>query len=208
MAALAAPDRDGFVAWTKRGLELADRSEAAAYWAGPLLNNLGWEHFDAEEYEPALEAFERALEVRAGSGQPAAIEHAREAVAEARSARPGLAEALLEPLGVVERPDHGEVRPVVDDLLRDALDVLGGHGVERVEHGLRFLGAALEHLPAKAEHDRPVRALELEHEAALGEVARLLELVRSTGSEASSRNCSTIVVTASSIRLMSTPDWA
>ena len=41
MAALAAPDRDGFVTWTNRGLELADRSEAAAYWAGPLLNNLG-----------------------------------------------------------------------------------------------------------------------------------------------------------------------
>ena len=29
-----------------------------------------------------------------------------------------------------------------------------------------------------------------------------------TASEARSRNCSTIVVTASSIRLMSTPDWA
>ena len=61
--------------------------EAAAYWAGPLLNNLGWEHFDAEEYEQALAAFERALAVRERDpDNPAAIEHAREAVAEARKA--------------------------------------------------------------------------------------------------------------------------
>jgi tetratricopeptide (TPR) repeat protein len=87
MAALASPDRDGFVAWTQRGLELAERSEAASYWAGPLLNNLGWEHFDAEEYEQALEAFERALEVRLRDPEnAAAIEHARDAVAEARRA--------------------------------------------------------------------------------------------------------------------------
>ena len=87
MAALAAPDREGFAAWTNRGLELADRSEAAAYWAGPLLNNLGWEYFDAEEYEPALEVFERALAVRERDpDNPGAIQHAREAVAEAMTA--------------------------------------------------------------------------------------------------------------------------
>ncbi|MGH3071557.1 MAG: tetratricopeptide repeat protein [Gaiellaceae bacterium] len=87
MAALAAPDREGFVAWTQRGIELADASPAAAYWAGPLLNNLGWEHFDAEEYEQALEVFERALEMRLRDREnTAAIEHAREAVAEARRA--------------------------------------------------------------------------------------------------------------------------
>ena len=87
MAALAAPDRAGFVAWTNQGLELARVSEAAAYWEGPLLNNLGWEHFDAEEYEQALELFEQALAVRERDpGNPAAIDHAREAVAEARKA--------------------------------------------------------------------------------------------------------------------------
>jgi tetratricopeptide (TPR) repeat protein len=87
MAALAAPDRAGFVAWTNRGLDLAGRSDGAAYWAGPLLNNLGWEHFDAKEYEQALDAFERALEVRLRDpGNAAAIEHARGAVAEARKA--------------------------------------------------------------------------------------------------------------------------
>ena len=87
MAALAAPDRDGFAAWTNQGLELARSSEAASYWEGPLLNNLGWDHYDAEEYEQALELFERALEVRLRDPEnAAAIEHAREAVAEAKKA--------------------------------------------------------------------------------------------------------------------------
>jgi len=87
MAALAAPDRHGFAAWTSQGLEVARSSAAAAYWEGPLLNNLGWEHFDAEEYEQALELFEQALAVRERDpGNPVAIEHAREAVAEAKKA--------------------------------------------------------------------------------------------------------------------------
>jgi tetratricopeptide (TPR) repeat protein len=87
MCALAAPDRAGFIAWTNRGIELAEASEAAAYWLGPLLNNLGWEHFDAGEHEQALTVFERALEAREREPEnTAAIEHAREAVAEARRA--------------------------------------------------------------------------------------------------------------------------
>ena len=90
MCALAARDRDGFIAWTNRGIELAETSEAAAYWAGPLLNNLGWEYFDAGEHQQALELFERALEVRERDPEnTAAIEHAREAVAEARRALSG-----------------------------------------------------------------------------------------------------------------------
>lgn len=87
MAALAAPDSDGSVAWTNRGLELARSSEGAAYWEGPLLNNLGGQHMDAKEYAQALEVFEQALVVRQRyPDNPAAIELAREAVAEAREA--------------------------------------------------------------------------------------------------------------------------
>src|SRR5262245_9069154 len=47
MAALAARDRDGFVGWTRRGIELAEEREGASYWLGPLLNNLGWEYYEA-----------------------------------------------------------------------------------------------------------------------------------------------------------------
>jgi tetratricopeptide (TPR) repeat protein len=64
MAALAAPGREGFVVWTTRGIEVGEAHEEAAYWAGPLLNNLGWEHFEAGEHELALDAFERALTAR------------------------------------------------------------------------------------------------------------------------------------------------
>jgi tetratricopeptide (TPR) repeat protein len=64
MAALAAPDRDGFLAWTRRGIDLGEADERARYWLGPLLNNLGWEHHAAGEHEEALAAFERALTER------------------------------------------------------------------------------------------------------------------------------------------------
>jgi tetratricopeptide (TPR) repeat protein len=64
MAALVAPDRDGFVEWTQRGIDLAERGEEASYWLGPLLNNLGWELYEAEDYAAALDAFERALAAR------------------------------------------------------------------------------------------------------------------------------------------------
>jgi tetratricopeptide (TPR) repeat protein len=64
MVALVAAHRDGFVDWTRRGIDLAETHEAAAYWTGPLLNNLGWEHYDAGELSPALDAFERALRAR------------------------------------------------------------------------------------------------------------------------------------------------
>src|SRR5262245_5798447 len=40
MAALVAPDRDGFAAWTQRGVDLAETDEGARYWLGPLYNNL------------------------------------------------------------------------------------------------------------------------------------------------------------------------
>lgn len=64
MGALAAPDSEGFVEWTKRGLGLAETHEAASTWAGPLLNNLGWELYEAGDFAGALDAFERALTVR------------------------------------------------------------------------------------------------------------------------------------------------
>ena len=55
--------------------------------SGRCLNNLGWEYFDAGEHEQALDAFERALDVRLRDPEnAAAIEHAREAVAEALKA--------------------------------------------------------------------------------------------------------------------------
>jgi tetratricopeptide (TPR) repeat protein len=64
MVALAASNRESFVAWTKRGIELAEEHPDAAYWLGPLLNNLGWEYYEAGDFENALDAFQRALAAR------------------------------------------------------------------------------------------------------------------------------------------------
>jgi tetratricopeptide (TPR) repeat protein len=88
MCALAvSDDRTAMEEWTQRGLDLGEREASAAYWAGPLLNNLGWTYFDAGEHEHALELFEQALEVRRRDpDNPDAIGFAEEAVETARQA--------------------------------------------------------------------------------------------------------------------------
>jgi tetratricopeptide (TPR) repeat protein len=88
MCALAvSDDRTAMEEWTQRGLDLGEREPSAAYWAGPLLNNLGWVYFDAGEHEHALELFERALEVRRRDPDNSdAIVFAEEAVETARQA--------------------------------------------------------------------------------------------------------------------------
>jgi tetratricopeptide (TPR) repeat protein len=76
--------------WTERGLALAESAPDAAYWAGPLLNNLGWFYFERGDFGQALEVFERALEVRKRDpDNPQAIAWAQEAVDEARKALAG-----------------------------------------------------------------------------------------------------------------------
>ena len=96
MAALAAADREGFVEWTQRGITVSEEREAASYWAGPLLNNLGWEYYDAGEHELALEAFERALRARERDpSNRAAIALAHYAVGKALRALGRSGEAIL-----------------------------------------------------------------------------------------------------------------
>jgi tetratricopeptide (TPR) repeat protein len=62
MAALVDPG--GIQAWTDRGMAITLREPDAAYWRGPLLNNLGWDSFGHGDYEGALDAFELALAAR------------------------------------------------------------------------------------------------------------------------------------------------
>jgi tetratricopeptide (TPR) repeat protein len=83
MVAIAVPEK--MIEWTERGLELAESEPDAAYWAGPLLNNLGRHYFEQGDFERALEVFERALEVRKRDpDNPQAIEWAQEAIDETR----------------------------------------------------------------------------------------------------------------------------
>ena len=84
MAALVAPDRDGFIAWTERGIELATKDEDARHWLGPLYNNIGWNYYDAGEFEDALISFRRGLEAREADGEEgASVEIARYTVGKA-----------------------------------------------------------------------------------------------------------------------------
>ena len=147
MAALAAPDRDSFVEWTQRGVELAEPAEPAVrYWLGPLLNNLGWEYFEAGDHEQALPAFRRALEVRElqpDNREPIAL--ARYAVAKTLRAlgRPDEALPLLEQAVAwtdeVGQPDgwyHEELAETYTALGRD------GDAREQAEKALAVLPAA------------------------------------------------------------------
>lgn len=87
---VAISDETKMLEWTERGLELADAEPDASYWAGPLLNNLGWHYYEAGDHQQALEVFERALEVRKRDpGNPQAITWAQEAIDEARKALDG-----------------------------------------------------------------------------------------------------------------------
>lgn len=95
MVALVAGNREGFVGWTRRGIELAEADEDARHWLGPLYNNLGWEYYEAGDFEQALDAFERQLAAReAGSDPQQVIEISRYAVGKALRALGRSAEAV------------------------------------------------------------------------------------------------------------------
>ncbi len=86
MCAIAAADPGSRLGWTQRGIEIAEGSSDrnVSYWLGPLYNNLGADHAESGEHEAALEAFERALEVRLRYPEnPQAILWAKESVAQA-----------------------------------------------------------------------------------------------------------------------------
>ena len=87
MAAIAAPNREERLAWTKRGIALAESGDGGRYWVGPLLNNLGWDQYEAGEHDAALASFEQALEHRLGDPENGeAIAFGRYAVARAQQA--------------------------------------------------------------------------------------------------------------------------
>lgn len=98
MAAIAAPAPEVRRSWTERGIGLAESGDGSArYWLGPLLNNLGWDQFEAGDYEGALGSFRRALAERERDPEnPAAIEIARYAVAKALRALGRNEEAVAE----------------------------------------------------------------------------------------------------------------
>jgi tetratricopeptide (TPR) repeat protein len=106
------------VGWTNRGLAVADRYPAAAYWRGTLWMNLGDWQWERSEYEASRSSFEAALEARMQETRnPSLTEYARYGLARAlrRLGRADEAIPLLEEaVEWVEKhpldPETGQVR--------------------------------------------------------------------------------------------------
>jgi tetratricopeptide (TPR) repeat protein len=122
MAALAGD----MLAWTERGLKLARHSSAAAYWVGPLLNNLGWWRGQRGEHADSLAAYRDSLEACERYGtypylrEAARVGVARElrALGRAEEAVPLLEQAVAwaQAAGHPDRAFHEELAAAYDDL--------------------------------------------------------------------------------------------
>jgi tetratricopeptide (TPR) repeat protein len=163
MAALAAPDRDGLVAWTKRGIALAEAEPTARYWLGPLLNNLGWERYEAGEYELALVAFERALEERERDPANAdGIELARYAVAKTLRALGRVAEGVaLAEQAVASAEADGRPDGWYHEELAETYAALGRNddAATQAERALALLPEADPDFERDSERSQRLRAL-------------------------------------------------
>ena len=125
----------------------------------------------------------------------------------AQSLTPEQLRELLD--AVVERPDQREAQPalpITSCATRCTSSAVTASRPASSSSG--SIARALEHLAAQAEQDQPVRALGLQHEPALRERARLLELVAGTARRRAAGTRSAITSTASSTRFRSTPACA
>ena len=144
MAAIAAPNREERLAWTKRGIELAESGDGGRYWVGPLLNNLGWDQYEAGEHDAALASFEQALEHRLGDPENGeAIAFGRYAVAKAQQALGRHADAAEQlELAVAWSDAEGAPDGWFHEALAESAAALG-----REEDAKRNAELALELLP-------------------------------------------------------------
>jgi tetratricopeptide (TPR) repeat protein len=158
MCAIAVDDPKLQEEWTQRGLDLGERDPDAAYWAGPLLNNLGWTFHGAGDHERALETFERALAVRLRDpDNQAAIALARYAVGFALRAL-GRAEEAVEQLvpAVASSEEAGKPDAWFHEELAEDYAAAG-----RDEDARAQAERALELIEAEAEPERAARLREL-----------------------------------------------
>lgn len=115
MAALAGDMRG----WTQRGLDYAAQEPEAAYWRGPLLNNLGWHLHEAGAHDEAVAVFERALRARQDDNERAhEIAIARYALAVALRAAGRAQEALAQ---LEDAHAWAQANGVEDIYIRDEL---------------------------------------------------------------------------------------
>ncbi len=97
MIAIVAPTSAEKIAWNRKALDLAMHTHdaSAQSWRGPLLNNLGANYLEVQEYKKALDVFEQALtEFEKSSAYNSNIRFARFRVAQVLRLLGRLDEAL------------------------------------------------------------------------------------------------------------------
>ena len=154
MCAIAGEDPKLQEEWTQRGLELGEREPDAAYWAGPLLNNLGWTYHESGEHERALGVFEQALSARERDPEnPAAVALAQYAVGAALRAlgRAEEAVAMLEPV-VAWAEGNGKADPWFHEELAEDYAAAG-----RADEACEQAERALQLIDGEAEPERAAR---------------------------------------------------
>ena len=86
---------DDAIEWTATALAYVGEHPEAEAWRGPLLNNLGWNYFDAGRFEDALPIFRQATDVRHQQGRKLELRIAFHAVVTTLRALGRIEEARL-----------------------------------------------------------------------------------------------------------------
>lgn len=96
MMAIAAPLEEQ-LAWNLEALALAEKAAdvRARNWLASLYNNIGWTYHDREDYEQALDYFQKALREREAAGEVRTMRIARWCVARALRSLGRVEEALV-----------------------------------------------------------------------------------------------------------------
>lgn len=83
MMAIAESDLDSRLAWNDKGLKAARMSDdpAARKWIGVFHNNSGWDLFEAERYDEALQQFELCRDFHQQQGNGSNLDIARWSIA-------------------------------------------------------------------------------------------------------------------------------
>ena len=79
MVALATDSAEERMAWSMKGISLAESSSdpRARHWLGSICNNVGWDYHERGAYDSALTMFERALAAREEEGDQQTIDIAK-----------------------------------------------------------------------------------------------------------------------------------
>src|ERR1041385_2164215 len=95
MVAIVEPP-DEQMQWNLKALHLAENSpsERARKWLGSLYNNIGWTYHDAQQYDEALDIFEKAVAWQEANGKPENVRIAHWCVARTLRSLGRISEAM------------------------------------------------------------------------------------------------------------------